>query len=101
MNFTEFLKLMLPVFTGSFDDDALYFAFKKFDTNNSGYITAVELKQVLAKIGQNYTQRQIEDMIATVDKNGDGRLGFQGMCLLRNLEIQLCIYYVNAFLLYL
>ena len=77
MSFNEFLKLMLPVFTGKFDNDSLYYAFKKFDTNNTGYITAVELKQVLAKIGQNYTQRQIEDMIATVDKDGDGKLGFE------------------------
>ena len=78
INFNEFVKLMLPVFTGKFDDDSLYFAFKKFDSNNTGYITAVELRQVLAKIGQNYSERQIDDMIRTVDKDGDGRLGFPG-----------------------
>ncbi len=78
ISFSEFIKLMMPVFTGKFDDDALYFAFKKFDTSNNGYITAIELKQVLAKIGQNYSERQIQEMIASVDVSGDGRLGFQG-----------------------
>jgi len=48
------------------------------DTSNNGYITAIELKQVLAKIGQNYSERQIQEMIASVDVSGDGRLGFQG-----------------------
>lgn len=77
IGFNEFLRMMLPVFTGNFDDDSLYFAFKKFDTNNTGYITANELKQVLSKIGQNYSEKQIDEMIRTVDRDGDGRLSFQ------------------------
>lgn len=78
ITFNEFVRMMLPVFTGSFDDDALYYAFKKFDGNNTGYITSTELRQILAKIGKNYTTRQVDEMIASVDKDGDGRLDFQG-----------------------
>ena len=78
ISFNEFLKLMLPVFTGKFDDESLLFAFKKFDLNNTGYITATELRQVLSKIGQNYSEREIEAMIRTVDRDGDGRLNFKG-----------------------
>ncbi len=78
ITFNEFLKLMLPVFTGKFDDDSLYFAFKKFDLNNTGFVTASELRTVLSKIGQNYTEREIEAMIKTVDLDGDGMLSFSG-----------------------
>ena len=78
ISFNEFVRMMLPVVTGNFDDDALYYAFKKFDNNNTGYITSTELWQVLAKIGKNYSTRQIDEMIAAVDKDGDGRLDFQG-----------------------
>lgn len=78
ITFNEFVRMMSPVFTGSFDDDALYYAFKKFDGNNTGYITSTELRQILAKIGKNYTTRQVDEMIASVDKDGDGRLDFQG-----------------------
>jgi calmodulin len=79
ITFNEFLKLMLPVFTGKFDQDSLYFAFKKFDLNNTGYISAAELRAVLAKIGQNYSEKEIENMIKTVDRDGDGKLSFQGI----------------------
>lgn len=70
---------MLPVFTGTFDDDALLFAFKKFDLDNSGHITVSELRQILSKIGQHFTEKEIADMIATVDTNNDGSLSYQGM----------------------
>lgn len=69
---------MLPVFTGKFEDDELWYAFKKFDLDNSGYITVPELKQILAKIGQYYTDEQISRMVATVDADFDGRLSFNG-----------------------
>ena len=70
---------MLPVFTGTFDDDELLFAFKKFDLDNSGHITVSELRQILSKIGQHFTEKEIADMIATVDTNNDGSLSYQGI----------------------
>ena len=77
LSFEEFLRMMLPVFTGRFDDEQLYYAFKKFDTDGSGYITVKELRQILAKIGQHYTEEQIAELVAIVDQNNDGRLNFQ------------------------
>lgn len=69
---------MLPVFTGKFEDDDLWYAFQKFDLDKSGYITAAELRQILAGIGQNFTESEIKAMISTVDANSDGRLSFNG-----------------------
>lgn len=69
---------MLPVFTGKFEDEELFYAFKTFDMDNSGYITVAELKQILAKIGQHFSDSQIAAMIATVDADSDGRLNFKG-----------------------
>lgn len=70
---------MLPVFTGKFEDEELWFAFKKFDLDNSGFITAAELRKILAEIGQNFSEKDISDMIATVDADSDGRLSFNGI----------------------
>lgn len=70
---------MLPVFTGKFEDEDLWYAFQKFDLDKSGYITAAELRQILAGIGQNFTDSEIKAMIATVDADTDGRLSFKGM----------------------
>lgn len=78
IDFDEFLKIMLPVFTGKFDDEELWYAFKKFDTDGSGYVSVSELKLILAKIGQHFSDRQIQDMVNTVDADNDGRLSFNG-----------------------
>ena len=77
IDFSEFCQIMIPVFTGTFDDDELWYAFRKFDMDNSGTITVDELKQILSKVGQFYSDKQIASMIATVDANGDGKLNFQ------------------------
>ncbi len=77
ITFDEFLRLMLPVFTGKFDDEELYYAFKKFDLDNSGYISVKELRQILAKIGQHYSEEQIHELVSMVDADHDGRLNFK------------------------
>lgn len=69
---------MLPVLTGKFDDEQTYYAFKKFDTDKSGYITYDELKQILSKVNNNVNEERIKNSLATVDKNKDGKLNFKG-----------------------
>ena len=86
IDFNEFCRIMLPVFSGQFEDEQLYKAFKKFDTDNSGYISTDELKQILAKIGQHYSDKDIAKMVSSVDKDGDGRLSFPGNLILRLLN---------------
>ena len=76
IDFVEFCKIMLPAFTGQFEDDELLYAFKKFDLDNNGYISAKELKHILAKIDFFYNESQINAMIASVDSDKDGRLSF-------------------------
>lgn len=69
---------MLPVFTGDFEEEDLWYAFKKFDLDNSGYITVSELQKILSNIGQNFTERELESVIRSVDANFDGQLSFRG-----------------------
>ncbi len=77
ITFDEFLRLMLPVFTGKVEDEDLYYAFKKFDLDNSGYISIKELQQILARIGQNYSLDQISELVSIVDGgHGDGQLSY-------------------------
>lgn len=49
-------------------------AFKVFDRDNSGTITAAELRRVLSSLGENLTDAEIDEMIQSADKNGDGTI---------------------------
>ena len=86
---------MIPALIGQFDDGELYYAFKKFDLDNSGEISVDELKLILSKIGQHYSRSTIASMIMTVDANKDGKLSFQGLfgCFILTYNIRLAIQY--------
>lgn len=54
-------------------------AFKVFDENRDGYISAKELQAVLGKIGlaeEGADMERVKKMICAVDRNHDGRVDF-------------------------
>lgn len=59
-------------------DDDLYEAFKCFDSDKDGYITAAELHQSLSSLGEDIEIEDAVDMVKDIDSNGDGLIDFQG-----------------------
>lgn len=51
-------------------------AFKVFDKNNDGFINKAELKVIMTKLGDKLSDKEVEDMIRTVDKDKDGKLSY-------------------------
>lgn len=49
-------------------------AFKVFDRDNSGTISAAELRNVLSSLGEDLTDEQIDEMIQSADKDGNGAI---------------------------
>ena len=60
------------------DEKELKDAFKAFDKDGSGYITAKELKAAMKKMGGNVSDKDIQSMIDKADKDKDGKVGFDG-----------------------
>ncbi|KAK9051077.1 hypothetical protein SSX86_027703 [Deinandra increscens subsp. villosa] len=52
-------------------------AFKLYDLNNNGVISANELQQILSRLGESYTVENCANMIKSVDKDGDGFVDFE------------------------
>lgn len=51
--------------------------FKKFNTNNDGYLSLPELKRMMEVLGAPQTHLGLKGMIAEVDEDTDGRLSFR------------------------
>ncbi|VVB12281.1 unnamed protein product [Arabis nemorensis] len=60
------------------DESDLAEAFKVFDENGDGFISARELQAVLKKLGmpEGGEMERVEKMIVSVDRNQDGRVDF-------------------------
>ncbi|CAI0413130.1 unnamed protein product [Linum tenue] len=56
---------------------ALVEAFKAFDSNNDGLITAAELGGILGSLGYNASQQDVRAMMQQGDKDKDGQLSVE------------------------
>lgn len=60
------------------DQEDMKEAFKVFDEDGDGFISAAELQSVLSKLGiaEAKSMARIKEMISSVDQNADGRVDF-------------------------
>lgn len=49
-------------------------AFDVFDRNNDGVISAAELREVMASIGEKLSDEELEEIIREVDRDGNGTI---------------------------
>ena len=54
--------------------EQLYEAFKIFDADNSGSITADELRRVMFNLGEKISSEDLDEILQTFDKDGDGHI---------------------------
>jgi len=76
IDFNEFVVLMHSTPKSDKKIDELREAFKVFDLNNDGKISADELQLVLSKYGENVTKEDIELIMSTVDLDGNGTIDY-------------------------
>jgi calcium-dependent protein kinase len=76
INYSEFLA---ATFSSKIlvNEGMIWEVFKRFDTDRSGYITVDKLKEVLRRLGKAVTDEEVQDMIAEVDLDRDGKISFE------------------------
>ena len=52
-------------------------AFCIFDKNGDGYISRPELKEALDKLGEDFSDEEIDHMIKEADMDNDGEINYQ------------------------
>ena len=78
IEFEEFVAMMAGREKDGYDEEDIRHTFKVFDKDNSGYISAAELKEVSNKLGKKLTDEQVDAMIEEADLNEDGKISYEG-----------------------
>lgn len=78
IEFNEFLIMMAKKMYIIDSEDELIDAFRVFDADENGYITAQELKGVFDSLGGSIlTPEELDELLAKADSDGDGKLNYE------------------------
>ncbi|XP_013421070.1 calmodulin-A [Lingula anatina] len=75
IDFDEFIKMMSKSKQSSKEE--LLQAFRLFDKDGNGFISAEELRNVMASLGEKLTDEEIKQMIQEADVDGDGQVNYE------------------------
>lgn len=78
IDFEEFLTMMARKMKDTDTEDEMREAFRVFDKDGDGYISAAELRHVMANLGEKLTEQEVDEMIKEADLNGDGKVDYAG-----------------------
>ncbi|RCV08637.1 hypothetical protein SETIT_1G342600v2 [Setaria italica] len=75
---------------GGEDEEEMREAFKVFDVDGDGFISAAELQEVLKKLGlpEASSMANVREMICNVDRDRDGRVDFSEFkCMMQGITV--------------
>ncbi|KAL9653152.1 hypothetical protein ABK040_006368 [Willaertia magna] len=76
IDFTEFLQMMAKKMKDVDNDEDIIEAFKVFDKDGNGFISAQEFKHVMTNLGEKLTEDEVNEMIREADIDGDGQINY-------------------------
>jgi len=77
IDFMEFLSLMAKKMKDADTEEELTEAFKVFDRDGNGFISAAELRHVMTNLGEKLSDEEVDDMIRDADVDGDGQINYE------------------------
>ena len=77
IDFAEFLIMMARKMKDTDSADEIKEAFKVFDKDGNGFISAAELRHVMTNLGEKLSDEEVDEMIREADVDGDGQINYQ------------------------
>ncbi len=81
IDLSEFLRMMLDKTQKTDMEEEIREAFQVFDKDGNGFISAAELRHVMANLGEKLTEQELDQMIKEADIDGDGQVNYEGILL--------------------
>lgn len=76
IDFPEFLNLMVKTMNNCDAEEEILEAFRVFDKNGDGVISASELRHIMTNLGEKLTDEEVDEMIKEADLDGDGLINY-------------------------
>ena len=89
IDFPEFLSLMARKMKDTDTEEELIEAFKVFDRDGNGLISAAELRHVMTNLGEKLTDEEVDEMIREADIDGDGHINYEEFVRMMMAKFQL------------
>ena len=86
IDFNEFIAMMVK--RGPNTEDDVAHAFKVFDRDGDGLITAEELRLTMNNLGEPLTEAEVKAMIAEADLDGDGKINYSEFKMLMSTKMK-------------
>src|SRR4051794_1225101 len=77
IDFPEFLTMMARKMKDTDSEEEIKEAFKVFDKDGNGFISAAELRHVMTNLGEKLTDEEVDEMIKEADVDGDGQINYE------------------------
>ena len=77
IEFPEFLNLMARKMKDRDPEEELKEAFRMFDKDQNGFISAADLSHTMTNLGEKLTDEEVEEMIREADVDGDGQMNYE------------------------
>ena len=78
IDFPEFLTMMARKMKDTDSEEEIREAFRVFDKDGNGYISAAELRHVMTNLREKLTDEEVDEMIREADIDGDGQVNYEG-----------------------
>jgi len=91
----ELYQVMSRFLTDTRDkEEEIREAFRVFDRDGTGMISAAELRHVMTNIGEKLSNQEVDEMIREIDVDRDGQVNYEGTFVIYTVWIRKTFHFI-------